>query len=80
VARDKEIVIVSGARTPMTEWIGGKRGDGLPGGALASVSAIELGAIVPAQTSAASPTSPGANDGRPASRQAAQPDTIAAAP
>jgi hypothetical protein len=45
VARDKEIVIVSGARTPMAEWIGGKRGDGLAGGALASVSAIELGAI-----------------------------------
>jgi acetyl-CoA acyltransferase 2 len=39
-----EIVIVSGARTPMAEWIGGKRGDGLPGGALASVSAIDLGA------------------------------------
>jgi acetyl-CoA acetyltransferase family protein len=28
----------------MAEWIGGKRGDGLPGGALAPVSAIELGA------------------------------------
>src|SRR5262249_43944065 len=40
-----EIVIVSGARTPMAEWIGGKRGDGLPGGLLASVSAIDLGAI-----------------------------------
>jgi acetyl-CoA acetyltransferase family protein len=39
-----ETVIVSGARTPMAEWIGGKRGDGLPGGALAPVSAIELGA------------------------------------
>src|SRR5436309_5108462 len=39
-----DIVIVSGARTPMAEWIGGKRGDGLPGGALASVSAIDLGA------------------------------------
>ena len=39
-----EIVIVSGARTPMAEWIGGKRGDGLPGGALAAVSAIDLGA------------------------------------
>ena len=38
------IVIVSGARTAMAEWIGGKRGDGLPGGALASVSAIDLGA------------------------------------
>jgi acetyl-CoA acetyltransferase family protein len=42
---DKEIVIVSGARTPMAEWIGGKRGDGKPGGALASVSAIDLGAV-----------------------------------
>jgi acetyl-CoA acetyltransferase family protein len=29
----------------MSEWIGGKRGDGLPGGALASVSAIDLGAV-----------------------------------
>jgi acetyl-CoA acetyltransferase family protein len=38
-------VIVSGARTPLAEWVGGKRGDGLPGGALAGVSAIELGAI-----------------------------------
>jgi acetyl-CoA acetyltransferase family protein len=28
----------------MAEWIGGKRGDGLPGGALASVTAIDLGA------------------------------------
>jgi acetyl-CoA acyltransferase 2 len=40
-----EIAIVSGARTPMAEWIGGKRGDGLPGGQLASVSAIDLGAV-----------------------------------
>src|SRR6059036_3191192 len=40
-----EVVVVSGARTPMTEWIGGKRGDGLPGGMLASVSAIDLGAV-----------------------------------
>jgi len=39
-----EVAIVSGARTPMAEWVGGKRGDGQPGGALASVSAIELGA------------------------------------
>jgi len=38
-ANGKDIVIVSGARTPMAEWIGGKRGDGLQGGALASVSA-----------------------------------------
>ncbi len=40
-----EVVIVSGARTPMTEWIGGKRGDGKPGGALATISANDLGAI-----------------------------------
>ena len=40
-----EIAIVSGARTPMSEWIGGKRGDGQQGGALASLSAIELGAV-----------------------------------
>ena len=44
-ALPREIVIVDGARTPMTEWIGGKRGDGKPGGALASVTAIDLGAI-----------------------------------
>jgi acetyl-CoA acyltransferase 2 len=41
----KDIVIVSGARTPMAEWVGGKRGDGLPGGALAPVSALDLGAV-----------------------------------
>ena len=40
-----EVVIVSGARTPMAEWIGGKRGDGQSGGALASVSALDLGAV-----------------------------------
>ncbi|MFI5370445.1 MAG: thiolase family protein [Candidatus Eisenbacteria bacterium] len=40
-----DVVIVAGARTPMAEWIGGKRGDGQPGGALASVSAIDLGAV-----------------------------------
>ncbi len=40
-----EVVIVAGARTAMAEWIGGKRGDGRPGGALASVSAIDLGAV-----------------------------------
>ena len=42
---NSEIVIVSGARTAMAEWIGGKRGDGQPGGLLASLSAIELGAV-----------------------------------
>ena len=43
--KSMDIVVVSGARTPMAEWIGGKRGDGLPGGALAPVSALDLGAI-----------------------------------
>jgi acetyl-CoA acetyltransferase family protein len=45
VSPARELVIVGGARTPMAEWIGGKRGDGKPGGALASVSAIDLGAV-----------------------------------
>jgi acetyl-CoA acyltransferase 2 len=45
VSARPELVIVAGARTPMTEWIGGKRGDGKPGGALAGVSALELGAV-----------------------------------
>jgi acetyl-CoA acyltransferase 2 len=39
-----QAVIVAGARTPMAEWVGGKRGDGLAGGALGAISAIELGA------------------------------------
>jgi len=39
------VVILGGARTPMAEWVGGKRGDGQPGGALNSVSAIELAAV-----------------------------------
>jgi acetyl-CoA acetyltransferase family protein len=41
----EEIVIVEGARTPMTEWVGGRAGDGKPGGALKDVSAIDLGAV-----------------------------------
>jgi len=39
-----DVVILAGARTPMAEWVGGKRGDGQNGGALAGLSAIELGA------------------------------------
>jgi acetyl-CoA acyltransferase 2 len=39
------VVILGGARTPMAEWVGGKRGDGEPGGALKDVSALELGAV-----------------------------------
>ncbi len=38
-------VVVGGARTPFCEWLGGKRGDGGPGGRLASLSAEELGSI-----------------------------------
>src|SRR5262249_20492918 len=40
----KDVVFLAGARTPMTEWVGGKRGAGKPGGALASGSAHHLGA------------------------------------
>ena len=38
-------VVVGGARTPFCEWSGGKRGDGGPGGRLASVSAEQLGTV-----------------------------------
>ena len=44
MAKD-EIVIVNGARTPMTEWVGGRAGNGKPGGALKDVSAIDLGVV-----------------------------------
>ena len=40
-----EVVILNGARTPMTEWVGGRAGNGKPGGALKDISAIDLGAI-----------------------------------
>ncbi len=41
----KRVVILGGARTPMAEWVGGKRGDGEAGGAFKDVSALELGAV-----------------------------------
>ena len=41
----KRVVIVGGARTPMAEWVGGKRGDGESGGAFNTVSALDLGAV-----------------------------------
>ena len=41
----EEVVILNGARTPMTEWVGGRAGNGKPGGALKDISAIDLGAI-----------------------------------
>jgi acetyl-CoA acetyltransferase family protein len=40
----EEVVILNGARTPMTEWVGGRAGNGKQGGALKDVSAIDLGA------------------------------------
>jgi acetyl-CoA acetyltransferase family protein len=45
VQNNTRVVILGGARTPMSEWVGGKRGDGEPGGALKDVSALELGAV-----------------------------------
>src|SRR5215467_6189567 len=41
----ESVVILNGARTPMTEWVGGRAGNGKPGGALKDVSAIDLGAV-----------------------------------
>jgi acetyl-CoA acetyltransferase family protein len=38
-------MVLAGARTPMTEWSGGKTGAGKPGGRLKSLSANDLGAI-----------------------------------
>src|SRR5687768_1640197 len=39
------VFIVAGARTPMCEYESGRRGDGKPGGLLAGLTAVELGAI-----------------------------------
>jgi len=39
----EEIVILNGARTPMPERVGGRAGNGKPGGALKDVSAIDRG-------------------------------------
>jgi len=41
----EEVVILNGARTPMTEWVGGRAGNGKPGGALKDVSAIDLAVV-----------------------------------
>ena len=41
----RDAVIVGGSRTPFCEWSGGKRGDGSPGGRLASISAEDLGSL-----------------------------------
>jgi len=39
------VVILNGARTPMTEWVGGRAGNGKAGGALKDISAIDLGVV-----------------------------------
>ena len=41
----EDVVIVGGARTPLCEWVGGKRGDGKQGGLLKSLSAQNLGGL-----------------------------------
>ena len=41
----EDVVLIGGARTPFCEWVGGKRGDGKPGGLLKSLSAQQLGGI-----------------------------------
>ena len=41
----ESVVILNGARTPMTEWVGGRAGNGKPGGAMKDLSAIDLGAL-----------------------------------
>jgi acetyl-CoA acyltransferase 2 len=43
--KNERVVILGGARTPMAEWVGGKRGDGQPGGAFKDISAIDLGVV-----------------------------------
>ncbi|TPW12780.1 MAG: acetyl-CoA C-acetyltransferase [bacterium] len=39
------VFLVAGARTPMCEYESGRRGDGKPGGLLAGLSALDLGAL-----------------------------------
>ncbi|MEZ5064864.1 MAG: acetyl-CoA C-acyltransferase [bacterium] len=58
----KSIVILDGARTPMAEYEGSKTGAGQPGGALAKVSAIDLGAHAAKAALARSGVEPGQID------------------
>ena len=55
-------VVVGGARTPFCEWLGGKRGDGGPGGRLASVSAEQLGTVAIKGAMEKTGTDPGSVD------------------
>jgi len=45
MANVAKAVLLGGARTPMSEWVGGKTGAGKPGGRLKDVTANELGAV-----------------------------------
>jgi len=58
----KSVVILDGARTPMSEYEGGKNGAGKPGGALGKVSAIDLGAIAAREALKRSGVEPAAVD------------------
>jgi len=58
----KDVVILDGARTAMAEWEGGKNGAGRPGGALRSVSAIDLGAVAAKEAMKRSGVEPGQVD------------------
>ncbi len=40
-----DVVFLQGARTPMAEYVTGRRGDGQPGGLFKDLSALDLGAI-----------------------------------
>ena len=42
--KDKEVLIVSGARTPFAAWAGGQTGTGRKGGALKPLDPFDLGA------------------------------------
>jgi acetyl-CoA acyltransferase 2 len=54
----ENVFIVAGARTPMCEYESSRRGDGKPGGLLASLSAIELGAVAAREALKRSRTEP----------------------
>ncbi|MBZ0267191.1 acetyl-CoA C-acetyltransferase [bacterium] len=54
----KNVVILDGARTPMAEYEGGKTGAGKPGGALKSLSALDLGGIAATEAIRRSGTAP----------------------
>ena len=46
---DHDVFLLGGVRTPMTEYEGSRTGDGRPGGALGTVSALDLGALAAAE-------------------------------